>query len=281
MEGLRRKEDILSSCPRSALRRHVSKRFDCHCRLGGLIFAADSDQRLHFVAARDAAAPQASRPEHVDRPGRPAMSSLLSLSRLIDRLNERVGHAFYWLVLVTVLISAANAVVRKVFNYSSNGLLEIQWYFFSAIFLFLAGYTLLRNEHVRIDVISSRLSKRAQTWIDILGTLFFLFPMAFLLMWLSWPVFTEAYQRNEVSTNAGGLIIWPARLLVPIGFFLLLLQGVSELIKRFAFLKGIIPDPSEKHVAKTAEEELAEEILRGRGERAVAEETVQQAKDRP
>jgi len=210
------------------------------------------------------------------------VSPLLSLSRLIDRLNEYIGQAFYWLVLVTVLISAANAVVRKLFNYSSNGLLEIQWYFFSVIFLFLAGYTLLRNEHVRIDVISSRLSKRAQTWIDILGTLFFLFPMAFLLMWLSWPVFVDAYQRNEVSTNAGGLIIWPARLLVPVGFFLLILQGISELIKRFAFLKGMIPDPSEKHVAKTAEEELAEEILRARGERAVAEEMVQQAKaERP
>ena len=209
------------------------------------------------------------------------MSSLLSLSRLIDRLNERVGHAFYWLVLITVLISAANAIVRKVFNYSSNGLLEIQWYFFSAIFLFLAGYTLLRNEHVRIDVISSRLSKRAQTWIDILGTLFFLLPMAILLMWLSWPVFVDAYQRNEVSTNAGGLIIWPARLLVPIGFFLLVAQGVSELVKRIAFLRGLIPDPSEKHVAKTAEEELAEEILRERGERSLAEEVVQQAKDRP
>jgi TRAP-type mannitol/chloroaromatic compound transport system permease small subunit len=202
------------------------------------------------------------------------------LSRLIDRLNERIGQAFYWLVLVTVLISAANAVVRKVFNYSSNGLLEIQWYLFSAIFLLLAGYTLLRNEHVRIDVISSRLSKRAQTWIDILGTLFFLLPMAILLMWLSWPVFVDAYQRNEVSTNAGGLIIWPARLLVPVGFFLLVAQGVSELIKRIAFLNGLIPDPSEKHVAKTAEEELAEEILRERGERSLAEEVVQQAKDR-
>ena len=209
------------------------------------------------------------------------MSSLLSLSRIIDRLNERVGQAFYWLVLVTVLISAANAIVRKVFNYSSNGLLEIQWYFFSAIFLLLAGYTLLRNEHVRIDVISSRLSKRAQTWIDILGTLFFLLPMAILLMWLSWPVFVDAYQRNEVSTNAGGLIIWPARLLVPVGFFLLVAQGVSELIKRIAFLRGLIPDPSEKHVAKSAEEELAEEILRERGERSLAEEMVQQAKDRP
>jgi TRAP-type mannitol/chloroaromatic compound transport system permease small subunit len=209
------------------------------------------------------------------------VSALLSLSRIIDRLNERIGQAFYWLVLVTVLISAANAVVRKVFNYSSNGLLEIQWYFFSAIFLLLAGYTLLRNEHVRIDVISSRLSKRAQTWIDILGTLFFLLPMAILLMWLSWPVFVDAYQRNEVSTNAGGLIIWPARLLVPVGFFLLVAQGVSELIKRIAFLGGLIPDPSEKHIAKTAEEQLAEEILRERGERSLAEEIAQQAKDRP
>jgi TRAP-type mannitol/chloroaromatic compound transport system permease small subunit len=209
------------------------------------------------------------------------VSALLSLSRLIDRLNERIGQAFYWLVLVTVLISAANAVVRKVFNYSSNGLLEIQWYLFSAIFLLLAGYTLLRNEHVRIDVISSRLSKRAQAWIDILGTLFFLLPMAILLMWLSWPVFVDAYQRNEVSTNAGGLIIWPARLLVPVGFFLLVAQGVSELVKRIAFLGGLIPDPSEKHVAKTAEEELAEEILRERGERSLAEEIAKQAKDRP
>jgi len=209
------------------------------------------------------------------------VSSLLSLSRIIDRLNERVGQAFYWLVLVTVLISAANAIVRKAFNMSSNAFLEIQWYLFSAIFLFCAGYTLLRNEHVRIDVIAGRLSKRAQTWIDILGTLFFLLPMAILLMWLSWPVFVDAYQRNEVSTNAGGLIIWPARLLVPVGFLLLVAQGVSELIKRIAFLRGLIPDPSEKHVVKTAEEELAEAILRERGERSLAEEMVQQAKDRP
>ena len=206
------------------------------------------------------------------------MSPLLSLSRLIDRLNERIGQLFYWLILLTVLISAANAVVRKIFNYSSNGLLEIQWYLFSAIFLFLAGYTLLRNEHVRIDVIAGRLSKRAQTWIDILGTLFFLLPMALLVMWLSWPVFVDAFQRSEVSTNAGGLIVWPARLLVPLGFALLVAQGVSELIKRVAFLKGMIPDPSEKHVVKTAEEELAEDILRARGEKALAEEIVEQAR---
>jgi TRAP-type mannitol/chloroaromatic compound transport system permease small subunit len=203
------------------------------------------------------------------------VSALLSLSRLIDRLNERVGHALYWLILATVLISAANAVVRKAFNYSSNSFLEIQWYLFSAIFLGCAGYTLLRNEHVRIDVIAGRLSKRAQTWIDILGTVFFLLPMALLMMWLSWPVFVDAYARHEVSTNAGGLIVWPARLLVPIGFFLLALQGLSELIKRIAFLQGLIPDPSEKLVVKTAEEQLAEDILRTRGERALAAEAVE------
>jgi TRAP-type mannitol/chloroaromatic compound transport system permease small subunit len=210
------------------------------------------------------------------------VSPLLSLSRMIDRMNERVGQVFYWLILITVLISAGNAVVRKAFNYSSNGLLEIQWYLFSAIFLFLAGYTLLRNEHVRIDVIAGRLSKRSQAWIDIFGTLFFLFPMAILMAWLSWPVFVDAFVRKEVSTNAGGLIIWPARLLVPIGFALLVLQGISELIKRVAFLRGLIPDPSEKHVTKTAEEELAEDILRARGERAVAEDIAAQARgDKP
>ena len=198
------------------------------------------------------------------------MSALLSLSRLIDRFNEKVGHTFLWLVLVTVLISAANAIVRKAFNYSSNAFLEIQWYLFSTIFLFLAGYTLLRNEHVRIDVIAGRLSKRTQAWIDILGTLFFLLPMAILLAWLGWPVFVEAFERHEVSTNAGGLIIWPARLLVPIGFVLLALQGISELIKRVAFLRGVIPDPSEKHGEKTAEEELAEEIVRARGDQDIA-----------
>ena len=203
------------------------------------------------------------------------MNALLALSRLVDRVTERIGHWIYWLVLAAVLISAANAVVRKAFNFSSNSFLEIQWYLFSAIFLFLAGYTLKNNEHVRIDIITGRFSARVRAMIDIFGTLFFLLPMAFLIMWLSWPVFVDAYVRNEVSTNAGGLIIWPARLLVPVGFFLLIVQAFSELIKRFAFLQGMIPDPSEKHVAKTAEEELAEEILRTRGDRDIAEEIEQ------
>jgi TRAP-type mannitol/chloroaromatic compound transport system permease small subunit len=200
------------------------------------------------------------------------MNALLAVSRLIDRMSDRIGQTIYWLVLVAVLISAANAVVRKAFNFSSNSFLEIQWYLFSLIFLFCAGYTLKNNEHVRIDIITSRLSARVRASIDIFGTLFFLLPMAFLVMWLSWPVFVDAWTRHEVSTNAGGLIVWPARLMVPVGFFLLILQGLSELIKRIAFLKGLVPDPSEKIVTKTAEEELAEEILRARGELALAQE---------
>ncbi len=200
------------------------------------------------------------------------MKPLLALSRWIDAINERIGQCIYWLVLATVLISAANATVRKLFNYSSNSFLEIQWYLFSAIFLFCAGYTLKHNEHVRIDIITARFSAKVRAGIDIFGTLFFLLPMAGLILWLSWPLFVDAYTRNEVSTNAGGLIIWPARLMVPVGFFLLMAQGLSELLKRIAFLQDLIPDPNEKLVTKTAEEELAEEILRARGEQSLAAE---------
>lgn len=196
------------------------------------------------------------------------MNGLLSLSRAIDAINERIGKTVYWLILVAVLVSALNAVVRKTFNVSSNAFLEAQWYMFSAVFLLCAPYTLLRNEHIRIDVLAGKLSKRAQTWIDVFGTIFFLLPMAALIMWLSWPVFVMALERGEVSTNAGGLIIWPARLLVPVGFFLLILQGISELIKRLAFLQGLIPDPTEKVLSKSAEEELAEAIRQARGEQA-------------
>ena len=193
------------------------------------------------------------------------MNALLALSRAIDAVTERVGRLVYWLVLIVVLISAANASVRKLFNYSSNAYLEIQWYLVSVIFLFGAGYTLLRNEHVRIDIIAGRLSARAQNWIDVVGIVFFLWPMSFIIMYLAWPLFVDSYTRGEVSSNAGGLTIWPARLMVPVGFALLIVQSVSELIKRIAFLRGRIPDPLEKHHAKSAEEELAEEIARQRG----------------
>ena len=193
------------------------------------------------------------------------MNALLALSRAIDAITERVGRIVYWLVLIVVLISAANATVRKLFNYSSNAYLEIQWYLFSVIFLFGAGYTLLRNEHVRIDIIQGKLSTRAQNWIDVIGIVLFLWPMSVIIMWLAWPLFVDSYARNEVSTNAGGLTIWPARLMIPIGFALLLIQSVSELIKRIAFLRGRIPNPLERHTGKSAEEELAEEIARQRG----------------
>jgi TRAP-type mannitol/chloroaromatic compound transport system permease small subunit len=198
------------------------------------------------------------------------VKALLALSRAIDALNERVGHLVYWLVLAAVVISAANAVVRKAFDMSSNAYLEVQWYLFSAIFLLCAGYTLLRNEHIRIDVIVGRFSRRTHAWIDVFGTIFFLFPMVALILYESWPWFVRAWVSGEVSPSAGGLILWPAKILVPVGFVLLALQGISELIKRVAFLRGLIPDPGEKHVTKTAEEELAEEILRQRGDKGAS-----------
>ena len=152
-----------------------------------------------------------------------------------------------------VLVSAGNASTRYLLSTGSNAWLELQWYLFAAVFLGCAGYTLLHNEHIRIDVVSSRLSQRARVWIDIFGTVFFLLPMSLYIMWLSWPGFANAWTSNEISSNAGGLIRWPARLMVPLGFFLLSAQGVSELIKRIAFLRGLIPDPAERHAGPPLE----------------------------
>ena len=194
------------------------------------------------------------------------MNALLKLSRLIDALTEYIGKSALWLVLVVVLISAGNAVMRYTIDYSSNSLLEIQWFLFGLIFFSCSGYTLLRNEHIRIDVLSSKCSKRTQTWIDIFGLLFFLMPMAIGVMILSWPVFILAFESGEMSNSAGGLIVWPARLMVPGGFFLLILQGVSELIKRAGFLQGLCPDPTDKSNKLTPEEELALAIKAQKGE---------------
>ena len=188
------------------------------------------------------------------------MTLLLKLSQLIDWLTERVGKGAFWLVLIMTLISAGNASYRFVFNDSSNGLLEIQWYLFAAVFLLCAPYTLQRNEHVRIDVLSGKLSPRGLAVIDIIGTLFFLLPMVIVVLWLSLPLVAESYKINEYSANAGGLIRWPVKILLPIGFTLLALQGVSELIKRIAFLAGMIDDPNDKKKGPTPEEELAAAI---------------------
>jgi len=173
------------------------------------------------------------------------MKGLLAISRAIDAVNERVGRVLIWLVLIMVLISASNATSRYALNIASNAWLEMQWYLFAAVFLLGAGYTLLHNDHIRIDVISSQLSRRARIWIDIIGTVLFLLPVSLYILWLSWPIFMNAWTSGEVSVNAGGLIRWPVRLLVPLGFFLLSCQGFSELIKRVAVLRGLIPDPHE------------------------------------
>src|SRR5262249_13107306 len=172
---------------------------------------------------------------------------LLQLSRLIDTLNIAIGKAVYWLILASVLVSSGNASVRYLFSNSSNAWLETQWYMFSAVFLLCSGYTFVRNEHIRIDILAGRLSRRTQTWIDIFGDVLFLLPMALIIMWLSFPMVIDSYQRHELSSDAGGLLRWPVKVLIPIGFFLLALQGFSQLIKRIAFLMGLIPDPSVKH----------------------------------
>ena len=188
------------------------------------------------------------------------MTLLLKLSQLIDLLVERVGKGAFWLILLMTAVSAGNAVVRFIFNYSSNGLLEIQWYLFAAVFLLCSPYTLQKNEHVRIDVISGKFSARGLAIIDIIGTIFFLLPMVVLVLWLSIPLVADSIKISEMSANAGGLIRWPVKILLPIGFTLLALQGISELIKRIAFLAGMIDDPNSKVKGPTAEEELAAAI---------------------
>jgi TRAP-type mannitol/chloroaromatic compound transport system permease small subunit len=181
----------------------------------------------------------------------------MSISRLIDRLNERIATLVGWALLAAVIICAGNALVRYTFNNSSNAWLEIQWYLYAAMFMLATSYTLKRDEHVRIDVIVGRLSRRTQVWIDLFGYLFFLLPVCLLILWFGIPFASISIHSGEMSSNAGGLIVWPAKLLVPLGFALLVLQGLSEIIKRIAYLTGKI-DGHEffKHVT-TPEEEIA------------------------
>jgi TRAP-type mannitol/chloroaromatic compound transport system permease small subunit len=193
------------------------------------------------------------------------LSVLLRLSRAIDAVSEWIGRIIMWLVLAAVLISAGNAVMRKAFSIGSNAYLEIQWYLFAALFMLGAGFVLLRNGHVRIDFISVRLSKRTNTIIDIVGILLVLTPFCVLMIDLSWPLFHRAWVSGEVSQNAGGLIRWPVLLLIPVGFALLLMQGVSELIKRIAFLNGhadepITRDPNERSEEERLLQELQAEV---------------------
>lgn len=188
------------------------------------------------------------------------MNTLLAGSRWIDAVNARVGKLTGWLILLTTLISAGNALVRKIFDTSSNALLEVQWYLFAAVFLLGAGYGFLRNSHVRIDFISSRLTDRTRNWIDFWGILVVLTPFCVISVVLSWPLFTQALASGEMSQNAGGLIRWPAYALIPVGFVLLMLQGFSEAIKRLAFLKGFGPDVLHSDDAQSDDQKRAAEL---------------------
>ena len=188
------------------------------------------------------------------------MQPFLKLSRAIDAMNTLIGKLTMWLVLAAVLISATNAIVRKAFNIGSNAFLEIQWYLFAAVFMLGVGYVMLKNAHVRIDFISNKLSKRTNAWIDAIGIIIFTIPLSVIMIDLGWPLFMRAWESGEMSQNAGGLIRWPVLLLVPLGFAILLLQAVSELIKRFAFLGGHLAEPFTEFDDKLEEEKFAQAL---------------------
>lgn len=187
------------------------------------------------------------------------MKFLLGFSRAVDTLNGAIGKLMLWFILAATLISAGNAIIRYGFSISSNAFLEIQWYLFGAVFLLGGGYAFMKNAHVRIDVVSSRLSARTRNWVDVIGIVVFLFPLCIMMADMGWPVFERAWTSGEMSSNAGGLIRWPAYLLIPVGFVLLALQGVSELIKRIHFLYGGGPDPLD-HTGPSETEMLAKDI---------------------
>ncbi|MBN8474142.1 TRAP transporter small permease subunit [Sulfuritalea sp.] len=187
------------------------------------------------------------------------MNAMLKFSRGVDWMNDRLGRSLIWLILAAVLISAGNAIVRKAFDTSSNALLEIQWYLFASVFMLGAGFAFLKNAHVRIDFISNHLSAKTRNIIDIVGIVVFLFPLCYMLVVISWPLFVNAWNSGEMSQNAGGLIRWPMYALIPLGFTLLGLQGASELIKRAAFLAGAAPDAI-GHEATAAKDEIGHEI---------------------
>ena len=175
------------------------------------------------------------------------MRALLGLSTIIDVINEKIGVVCNWLVLLACIVSGGNAMIPFAYDMSSNAWLEVQWYMFAVIVMFGASYTLKRNEHVRVDLLYMTMGRRGQLWIDILGTLFFLLPTCIILAWLSWPFFMQSFAVSEHSSNAGGLLRWPIKLVLPVGFLLVALQGISELIKRVAFLNGVPVESLEAH----------------------------------
>jgi TRAP-type mannitol/chloroaromatic compound transport system permease small subunit len=196
------------------------------------------------------------------------LKALLRLSRAIDVLNTRIGQVVAWGILAAILVSSVNATVRKVLNTSSNSWLEIQWVLFGAVFLLCAGWTLLSNEHIRIDIVNAALPKRARDWIDVFGHVFFLLPMAAVMTVLGWPFFVRSLLQNEQSTNAGGLPVYPSKLLIPLAFTLLFVQGVSELIKRIAIIRGELQDTASGGGHHAAAEAEAERVLQAVKEEA-------------
>ena len=189
------------------------------------------------------------------------MGRLLGFSRVVDRFNTRVGYVVAWAILIAVVVSAVNAIIRKVFNTSSNSWLELQWILFGAVFLLCAPWTLLSNEHIRIDIVNNALPKRARDGIDLFGHLFFLLPVTAVVAWLGWPFFWLSVMQNEQSTNAGGLPVYPSKLLIPLGFTLLFVQGISELIKRIAIMRGDLADTVSGGGHHAAAEAEAERVI--------------------
>lgn len=185
------------------------------------------------------------------------MQALLAISRGIDRVNAFIGKAVIWLILLAVLVSAGNAISRKLFNLSSNSWLELQWYLFGAAFMGAAAYTLQQNEHIRIDVFYASRSRKTQHWIDLLGHIFFLLPFVALMAWLLWPYTIQAFYSGQISTNAGGLIIWPARAILLAGFVMLAFQALAEIVKKIAVMRGMMEDP---HPFISAQEQALHEV---------------------
>ena len=192
------------------------------------------------------------------------MGGLLALSRGIDRVTSLVGRSVAWLILLAVVISATNAVIRKLFSMSSNAWLEAQWYLFGAAFMLASAWTLLENEHIRIDVVYGRWSRRVQHWIDLIGTVLFLMPFTTVMLWLTWPALMGSIRSGEISMNAGGLPLWPARAVLVVGFGMLFAQGLSEIVKKIAVMRGIIPDPFPAAGPNEAAIHEAELMLAGR-----------------